>query len=228
MMRTTAIAACLALLLTGCSGGTGTTPLYTQIGGAVRATIAARKAGRAPRAEVTRAQLDTLTDPFLEVTVERRDILAYLFISTIRRDDSPGEIVQWRSDDDATITMRNGVLIATRGLGGGVVSASARVEGDRPGPASGGARQLDIRAGDLDIRHVEFLCDLDDLGPERVVIVERAQATRHLRETCMAAGGGRVVNDYWIDSGGSDVVWQSRQWAGPEIGYIRTRRLTTG
>ena len=140
----------------------------------------------------------------------------------------PGLVVQWRSEDDVTLTMRNGVLIATRGLGGGVVSASARVEGDRPGPASGGARQLDIRAGDLDIRHVEFLCDLDDLGPERVVIVERAQATRHLRETCMAAGGGRVVNDYWIDSGGSDVVWQSRQWAGPEIGYIRTRRLTTG
>ena len=220
----------LALGLAACSGGTGQQPLFPQILTSAKAAIGARKAKReaAARPPLTRAALDTVEGSFMEIVRENTDQLAYLYVDDVRRDLLPGLVVQWRSEDDVTLTMRNGVLIATRGLGGGVVSASARVEGDRPGPASGGARQLDIRAGDLDIRHVEFLCDLDDLGPERVVIVERAQATRHLRETCMAAGGGRVVNDYWIDSGGSDVVWQSRQWAGPEIGYIRTRRLTTG
>ena len=225
MMRTTAIAACLALLLTGCSGGTATTPLYTQIGGAVRATIAARKAGRAPRAEVTRAQLDTLTDPFLEVTVERRDILAYLFISTIRRDDSPGEIVQWRSDDDATITMRNGVLIATRGIGGDMISSVVPVAEGVTGPAHGGERRHDIRTGNLQIAQLVLACDLTDLGPETIVIVERAHRTRHLAERCAAEGGGVVENDYWVDSA-RGIVWQSRQWAGPHIGYLRTRRLT--
>ena len=39
--------------------------------------------------------------------------------------------------------------------------------------------------------------------------------------------GGVVVNDYWVDPGGG-LVWQSRQWGGPAMGYLRTRRLTTG
>ncbi len=42
-----------------------------------------------------------------------------------------------------------------------------------------------------------------------------------------SGGGGEVVNDYWVDSRGG-LVWKSRQWAGPQIGYIRFRRLTTG
>jgi len=66
-------------------------------------------------------------------------------------------------------------------------------------------------------------CDLQDLGMETIVIVERSHHTRHLQERCEGGGGG-VVNDYWVDPN-RPVVWQSRQWAGPNVGYLRLRRL---
>ena len=54
-------------------------------------------------------------------------------------------------------------------------------------------------------------------------IVELKFNTRHLQEQCSNALG-QVTNDYWVDSQ-DGTVRQSRQWAGPYIGYLRLRRL---
>ena len=52
-------------------------------------------------------------------------------------------------------------------------------------------------------------------------------------ETCVSQGAtiggqplaqGRVVNDYWADPH-RGIMWMSRQWAGPDVGYLRIRRL---
>ena len=51
--------------------------------------------------------------------------------------------------------------------------------------------------------------------------------TTHMRETCVTADGGRITNDYWVDTR-AGLVWQSQQWAGPHVGYVKMRRLTTG
>ena len=79
-------------------------------------------------------------------------------------------------------------------------------------------RNLDYRETALALS-----CELVDLGPETIEIVERRHATRHLQQRC-AGGGGRVVNEYWTDPR-AGILWQSRQWAGPHLGYIRLRRL---
>ena len=114
------------------------------------------------------------------------------------------------------------MLIATRGLGGDVISTEVQVAGDSPGPARGGARVLHVQALDNQAVPVRLSCTLADLGPETLTIVERRHATRHLRETC-SGENGTVVNDYWTEGG---LVRQSRQWAGPFIGYLKTRQLT--
>ena len=233
MRRALFVAGALGAILAGCSGGKDAPPLELEIlregGDLIGQRIAARNA--APRPVVNRALLDTLPGPLLEVTLESREQLAYLYVNSQRRDSDPGLIIIWRTDDDITLTMRNGVLIATRGFGGDIVSSLVQVSAHAPGPASGGERVQHVRALDNKELRLALVCDLDDLGSETVVIFERAHATRHLRETCTggtAADGsgevGRVVNDYWVDSR-SQVVWQSRQWAGPYIGYVRTRRL---
>ncbi|PJE30006.1 hypothetical protein CVM52_26195, partial [Pseudooceanicola lipolyticus] len=98
---------------------------------------------------------------------------------------------------------------------------------DRLGPAGGGERVMFIRTGDLEERRLGLACALQDLGPATITIVEQAQATRHLQERCTTPDGGEIVNDYWTDAR-QGLVWQSRQWAGPHIGYLRIRRLTTG
>ena len=226
MSRAHNICAALAALLwlAACSGGADRPPGNLQVIEAMRAVATARLAPKVERPPLTRAALDTLEGAFLEVTVENRDALAYLFVQLQRRDSLPGLITVWRTEDDATMAMRNGVLIATRGFGGDLLSSSTEVAEGRPGPAGSGQRLMQIRTRDNKQVALAMACDLADLGPEIIVIVERRHPTRHLQETC-EGGGGRVVNDYWVDSR-SGLVWQSRQWGGPYVGYVRTRQLT--
>lgn len=213
-------------LLSACSGGNIDERAELQIVQTFRSNMQTRAAERTrpERPPLTRAALDTVEVSAIEVTLERPDIFAYLFIDGERRDDSPGRITVWRTEDDVTIATRNGVVIATRGLGGDMVSSTVQVSGDMPGPSAGGERVQMIRGLDNKEQRLSLSCDLEDLGPEPVEIVELVHPARHLRETCEGAGG-RIVNDYWVDAR-AGLVWQSRQWAGPHIGYMRLRRLT--
>lgn len=220
-------AAVLVLGLAACSGGQGAAPLYPQLLSAAQESIAQKRTRKASaeRPPLTRAALNDVQGAYIEVTLERSGIFAYLFHSAERRDDSPGRVVQWRTEDNVTLSLRNGVLIATRGLGGDVVSSAVNVGDGVTGPAGGGQKVHYIRTGDLSERRLALACDLRDLGPETIEIVELRYSVRHLQEDCTAAEGGRVVNDYWVDSR-KGIVWKSRQWAGPHIGYLRIRRLT--
>lgn len=217
------LAALAALpLLAACQGGVDAPTVQLQILEAAEAAIRAKAAPPPPRPALTRATLDRLDGAFLEATREGTGQTAILGVNLTRRDGSPGRITVWRAEDDVTLAMRNGVLIATRGLGGDVISSEVQVAGDTPGPARGGQRVQYIQALDNKAVPVRLRCDLADLGPETITIVERRHATRHLRETCRGESG-TVVNDYWTGGG---VVWQSRQWAGPFVGYLQTRQLT--
>jgi hypothetical protein len=220
------LALLLSGLVAGCSGGDGVPTLNAQVTKAAVGAVKARTAAKAQQpAPLTRAALNTVPGSYIEVVLERRDALAYLSLSGARRDDAPGQIQVWRSQDNASVAMRNGVLIQTRGLGGDILSSSVHVRGDAPGPSAGGERVMLIRALDNKELRLSLACDLRDLGPETIEIVQTRYATRHLQERC-EGGEGAIRNDYWVDSR-SGLVWQSRQWAGPYIGYMRTRRLTT-
>ena len=214
------------VLLGGCSQGPEEPSLELEVMQLVRQRVSSiGRAAPAERPPLTRAALDTVEGAYIEVTLENSGVFAYLSQQQVRRDGSPGQIVSWRSEDNVTLTLRSGVLIATRGRGGDILSASAPVTSGRVGPASGGARRYHIRGLDNQTQSLALACSLMDLGAETVEIVEQRHATRHLQERCEGAGGV-VVNDYWVDSR-SGRVWQSRQWAGPTIGYLRIRQLTT-
>lgn len=218
---------CLALGLAACSSDTESPPLEVEIFRASQKIVAQNRAARpVDRPPLRRADLDPLTGSFMEATLLRSDRLAYLYVNDRRDDPALGRIMVWRSDDNITLTTRNGVLVATRGLGGDILSSTVQVTGTRPGPTDSGEHVQMIRS--LDDRQVRLhmACDLVDLGPELVEIVERKHPTRHLQQRCSAATGD-IVNEYWIDTG-NGLVWQSKQWAGPHIGYLRLRRLTNG
>jgi group 4 capsule polysaccharide lipoprotein GfcB/YjbF len=220
------------LFLAACSGGGDEPQLELQVINAGRAAIAAKTAPKVTRPPLTRAALDTLEGSFVEVILERRDQLAYLHVGGQMRDSDPGVITIWRTDDNITLSMRNGVLVATRGLGGDILSSTVQVAGDSPGPSGGGEKIFYIRALENKKQRIALVCDLVDLGPQTIEIVGRRDATRHVQERCVggrAADGsgdvGEVINDYWVDSR-TGLVLQSRQWAGPITGYLRLRRLT--
>lgn len=216
------------LLMAACAGGDEERPTQLQVFDTVRASVAARTAQRGDvqveYAPPTRRQLDNIDQPVIEVRLERSAAFDFLYAEAERRDSGPGEIQVWRGSDAVTLATRNGVLIATRGLRGDILSSEVQVSGDTPGPSGGGARVQMIRGLDNKEQRLVLTCEVTDLGPEPVTIVERTHPTRHLRERC-EGGGGEIVNDYWVESG-RRTVWQSRQWAGPHIGYMRLRRLT--
>ncbi|NSY39575.1 YjbF family lipoprotein [Leisingera sp. ANG59] len=221
----TAAALAAALLLAGCSRGPEKTPAELEVVQAVAEQFSRRRNAPPPPAELTRALLDKQTQAYIEVTIENRDAKAYLTRALERRDSHPGTIEVWRTQDNVSIALRQGMVIATRGLGGGLLSAQVPTAEGAGGPVRGGARRYTVRADGNSQRRLNMACSLHDLGPEPVEIVEITHPARRLQERCEGAGGV-VVNDYWVDSRpGRNQVWQSRQWAGPETGYLRIRQL---
>lgn len=224
-IRTPLLALAVAAL-TACSGGDERPSFNLEIFEAVKANVAERRAPKVERPPLTRAVLNTLDGAFMEAVLERNEQLAYLFVSAARREPAGHTLIIWRSEDNATLTMRNDVLIETKGIGGDLLSTDIAIDPARTGPAGSGLRRMSFMGGANQAIPVSFACEVTDLGPRTITIVEKSHATRLLEEHC-TGGGGEIVNQYWIDSA-VGLAWQSRQWAGPQIGYIRFRRLTRG
>lgn len=232
-------------LLAACAKGPGEPSAEVELTQAITQVVRQRLAPKPEPLVLSRALLDSQDVPHIEIVVEEQDLTGYLGLLLSRRDDLPGEITQWSAADGTALIFRNGMLIASRGLAGNLLSASVPAAGLQPGPAHGGARSYQLRTGDFAARPITLACNLQDLGPVTLEIVELRYATRHLQERCETVGDGLhqkvVINDYWIDSQSrppsgpqSDylarhqtrLVRQSRQWAGPTVGYLRIRDLS--
>lgn len=226
-LRVLMLAAVSASLLWGCTTGSETASLEVEIGSTVRDELRRRFSKTPPPQPpvLTRELLDSIQEPHLEVAIEEVDLHDYLTLQVRREDDLPGVIEVWRTVDNITFSFRDGMLIATRGLRGTLLSAEVPANGDGVmGPAEGGARVYEVRAGDSDAWTIRLACEVEDLGLKPLEIVGLTYSTRHLRETCVGRKGGKITNEYWVDSQ-TGRLWQSRQWAGPDTGYIRTRQV---
>jgi hypothetical protein len=230
--KTTTRAGLLLVLmaLSACSTGPAETTADVELVKVIGARITQWRKPKPEPIVVTRALLEQLDQPHIEVRVERDDLTGYMGLHLTRRDDLPGEITIWRSSDNATLAFRNGLLMTSHGLGDDLLSAEVPAVGDQPGPARGGGRSYSLRGGDNQAFQLNMVCSVTDLGAETIEIVGVRYTTRHLQEHCEGGEGigakGVVVNDYWIDSRAGK-LWQSRQWAGPGIGYLRIRDLAS-
>lgn len=231
-------------VLAGCAKGPDKAPLQVELIKTVGQTVQQirdKRAGPPKLPPLTRALLEAEAQvPVIEVMIEETGTFAYLTPQTVKRDDYPGEVVVWATQDDVLLTMRDGVLVATRGLANDLLGASALVREGTKGPSGHGQRIYEVAALDNASVKYPMACEIKELGQERIEIVELEYDTRHLRESCALAGAEpgdryrdvpdaarttRMENDYWIDSR-TGRIWQSRQWAGPDIGYLRIRQLT--
>jgi hypothetical protein len=172
-----------------------------------------------PRKVITRAMLDQSTSPVLLAEVESTGSAA-----TLLGAGQNGPWISWRAGDGSGLSTRGGLLGATRGLGPDLLSADldeplARLAGQGSGPAVRVHRYLD---GEDRVVTRSFLCQYAAAGAETIVIFERSHPTRRLRETCHGTGL-RFVNDYWVGPQGT--IWKSRQWVGPDLGYVGIEQL---
>lgn len=212
----------VALALAGC-GTPDATDKNVLIRDIVSERIARGRDGKTkiPPPQITRAMLAGITDPFLAAELENGGFKATLFVTSRR-----GPVLVWKTLDDVTLSTRNDVLIATRGLPHDLISSDpAPIMTALTGAPADARRVLRFLTGDNKIAPQPYNCDITDRGPARIIVLERSHTTRHLVESCTPAQpglGSDFVNEYWTGQG---TIWRQRVWLGPELGHIRLDRL---
>lgn len=213
-MRLVAAAALAALA--GCGNPDtqrGQTSFYLEVGNALlaRVTGAARGAPAAP-ALPTRAAIDASEAPVAIVGIEASGQVAT--VNGIARN---GRVTVYSTANAVTVALRDGVLVATRGLGPDLMSAAVPEAAALRRGAGGHRRVHDYLTGTDATRKVALDCTLAPAGTETLSLVGLTVPATVVVETCAGAGGLMVENRYWFDRTGR--IRQSRQWIGEAGGY---------
>lgn len=184
--------------------------------------LAACAPGGAPdvRSLLDRAQVDRSTQPLLLAEIPALDAAATL-IPLGSRDG----VVTWQTADDVALSFRDGVVVASRGLGFDLISAdvTGTLAAMNGGPQAGYSRLLTFLDGEGQTLFRAFLCEMAAPRPETIEVVGAAFPTTRHDETCNSTGL-RIDNSYWRDPDGT--MRRSRQWLSPGAEMLITERLT--
>lgn len=212
-----------AFVLSGC------TSEKPQIKGNVVAAVSTLKTvlkrkskttGSNPLEHATRAQLQGVAGSVLFAHLNKAG--AYATLSLIGNNKGVQTFI---TNDSISISMQSGVILATRGLGGDLMSADvsgsvAALNKQTPGQYTRTMRRLN---GQDAIQTTIFTCKMANIGPETLTILGTKFSTQHFKERCNAANQ-TFENDYW--QGRKDpVIWQSQQWLGDATGDVTLQLL---
>lgn len=136
--------------------------------------------------------------------------------ATLLRVASNDDVVTWLTVDNISLSFRQGVLVATRGLGHDLMGADAS--------ATLGAfeglgdpvyrRQMRYLTADNQTTYLMASCEMARVADEAI----KDKVLARFDEKCIARQHS-FTNIYWKNEDG--VIVDSRQWVSPEIGYIR-------
>jgi hypothetical protein len=212
-------------LLAACSGGSESSSTQASL---IKSTIEDMRAALKPR-----QPLPVLTPQFiaswptamLELVVEERGNTAYLVPYSDRTDRRKGAIRTWITGGNEHLILREGLLIGTRGMGDDLGSARvlAALESAEKLTHVSGPHNLFVKDYDNQARRIDLDCKVEALGKTTIAIVQTQHIVMHLRQICKAHGLS-ITNDYWVSTT-DKTIWQSRQWGGPKLGYLRMRIL---
>jgi Group 4 capsule polysaccharide lipoprotein gfcB, YjbF len=218
--RRLAAAATALALLVGCGNDGGSTnPLANAVGQMAKASLAKGKGGKAAPsaapAPVSRAELAAFGKPILRVRAERLGQDGFLTIA-----DTKGGVVTWTAQGVATFSLRDGVLIQTRGLGPDLMSAEAPSLGQLTSGASYPRAYFFLGEDDRGTRR-SYDCVASTVGRETIEIVGKSHKVAHVTETC-SRPNSTVTNEFWIEG---TVIRKSRQWASSRISYVEFEKV---
>lgn len=116
-----------------------------------------------------------------------------------------------------SLSMRDGVILATRGFGDDLMSARTPTLRQLTSGARSYQRSYELLDGLNRLQEYTAGCNVEPSGTEPVSLLGRIITTRVIAETCVI-DAGRIDNRYWISPAGK--VVQARQWISPSIGFI--------
>lgn len=136
---------------------------------------------------------------------------------------SNGNQETWISSIGMTITLENGIVVATRGFGEDIYAADTRGLSAALGRGVGTySRNIEHLDSSDEVIRMEFSCELEPVGQDQVTILDRSFGATKLQETCRSEDAA-FANYYWVN-GSRDVV-QSQQWLGKSVGHATTQQF---
>lgn len=207
-LKSIGLTALLALSLAGCSAlnGTGAGALVSLLRG---------KGGTVSTADIPRSELEKAGMPLMLLSSE-----GFGFEGFVAPRDSRGGIVNWGTSDGLLVTLRDGVLIETRGFGGDLMSSAMPGAGQISG--GGSYRRAYFSVGpDDQILRTDLTCSAQTVGTETLSVYGLAYQTRHVIEACHG-GDSAVSNEYWFQG---STIRKSREWVSPSLGYVELTRV---
>ena len=217
--RLVAVAAALAFVA-ACGNDKGASnPVAAAVGQMAQATIAKGKKGAAAApqaaAPVGRAELAAYGKPILRVQSKALGQDGFLTIV-----DAKENVVTWTAQGQANFSLRDGVLIQTRGVGSDLMSAQAPSLAQLKSGASYERIYYFLGPDDIGTRRT-YDCTAATIGRETIEVLGKTHATTHVTETCTRQNG-KVSNDYWIEG---NSVRKSRQWASNGATYLEFEKV---
>lgn len=159
--------------------------------------------------------------PALILTVESRVQTGRLLLeSRINGVDT------WLSSDLSAIMLEQGMMQGTRGLGSELFAAdlSEPMRLILSGQTGYSDRLHSNLTGNDQIKTTTFRCLVETEGSSVISLEIGNVSTRVMTEDCKSLDQS-FQNTYWVSKNSGAIV-QARQWAGDELGYIKTQSAT--
>lgn len=137
------------------------------------------------------------------------------------QDNGPGQT--WASQSGFTASYRDGLLVATRGLGDDLMASdTGQVRAVLAAGGGSAQRAVDVLDDFDHIETIRFACEIIAQGREVVDLGLRQPELAKYEETCSSP---KLVftNIYWLDDAGE--ILQSRQFVSQTVAYLRSNRL---
>lgn len=219
-MKRLGVAVIALALLAACGNDKNTSnPVVSAVGQLAKASLAkskGNKAGASATAKpVGRAELAAYGKPILRVQSKTLGQDGFLTVADVK-----GEVVTWTASAQATFSLRNGVLIQTRGLGADLMSADVPSVAQLKSAASY-QRVYYFLGGDDQGTRRTYDCVASVVGRETVEVVGKTHTVTHVSEQCTRPLG-KLTNDFWIEG---STIRKSRQWASSLVGYLEFERV---
>lgn len=222
-----ALAALSLLAACGSDGASDQVAAFRQLGAQALAAAVPRggQAGPRPTAEQviaaarpSRAQIDGSERELIFVALRSRGLGA-----TLAKFGHNAGVSTYTTADGTTLSLADGILVASRGLGEDLMSAEVPSAAAIARGSGSHARVYYFIGGVDQKRVLRLTCTLSEAGPGRAEIVGLAYAGREVVETC-SGPGGTVTNRYLVEPGGR--IRTSRQWLSPTVGYADLELLS--
>lgn len=133
-----------------------------------------------------------------------------------------GDVQTWSSTHYETVSLRQGMLVATRGFGADLMTATGPSLAQIASAQGLTNRHYFYLDGSDATRAFDYTCRRTSAGGETIQVLGRSYATRKVTESCIGPAGS-FKNLYWFDQ--SAVLRQSSQMVVPGLDNLVLQRV---